>query len=171
MPRVSARERARRQAIARGVRRYWRRVHAIERRLQIVSSEARAVYREQIRPREREIPFLQALGELVLPTIFEPVGLAEGEFAFNLQDVDERVGLRFYEQSRGKTEVEVVVNWEYRETPQSEEETGQATIRFDPGATREEFWSNYFAALRAFHDETIGDRSYDKFGIFVSRMR
>jgi hypothetical protein len=169
MPRVSARERARRQAIARGVRRYWRRVHAIERRLQIVSSEARAVYREQIRP--KAIPFRQAIEEVMLPTIFEPVGLAEGEFAFNLQDVDDRIGLRLYEQSRGKTEVEVVVNWEYRETPQSEEESGQATIRFDPGETREEFWSNYFAALRAFHDETLGDRSYDKFGIFVSRMR
>jgi len=115
--------------------------------------------------------FRQALSEVILPTIFEPVGLAEGEFAFNLQDVDESTGLRLYEQSRGKTRVEMTVNWEYRETPQSEEESGRAIISFDPGTSREEFWSNYFAAIREFHDETLGERSYDKFGIFVSRMR
>jgi len=163
--RPSRKELARRAAISKGVRRYWRRVHAVQKAERVNIPEARA--------RARELPtgagrtFYRELRAQAIEVI-QARRYEVQEFAFNLQDRDAEQGLGFYERFRNQTEVELQVSYEYRETAGADPETGEATISFSPGASEEEFWSNYFAAVREYHDEVQGGRGYERFAFYVN---
>jgi hypothetical protein len=173
-----------RTAIARGVRRYWRRVKTTSRERNVGIREARSilkVQRQEAIRAARPVKDLAELLGLVVPLFAgwrspDP----EGEAAFNLQDRDTmepppwtpRLAQRF----RGFSDVTIIGYWEFRATPQSAAVSDNYEIVFDPGGTDEEFWSNYFDAIREMHDETLeglGDpgEKYERFAIFVTRMK
>lgn len=163
-----------RLSIARGVRRYWRRVKTRASRDNTSIRDARA--RLKLERMEEERAKKRTGGEPARGwTSPDP----EGEAAFNLQDRDAmqpppwspRLGVRFRKQSV----VRVQGYWEYRESPQTPAVADDYEIEFDPGETEEEFWSYYYEALRELHDETLeglggGKEKYERFAIFVTRI-
>jgi len=163
-----------RQAIARGVRRYWRKVKTRARQDNSSIKDARQRMKierqeeERVRKGPRGIP---------------PKGWTspdpEGEVAFNLEDRDKQRPPNWEpslpDRFRGQSVVKIKGYWEYRASPTTPAVAEDFEIEFDPGATEEEFWSFYFEAIREFHDETLeglGDSTekYERFGIFVTRM-
>jgi hypothetical protein len=171
MPRLSKRHR---QAIARGVRKYWRRVKTTSRERNVGIREARSFLKvrrqEEIRAKR---PPSRIFAGWRSP---DP----EGEAAFNLQDRDQldpppwspQLAQRF----QGAPDVTISGYWEFRASPQSAAVSDEYEITFDPGETSQDFWSNYFDAIREMHDETLdglGDarEKYERFAIFVTRMK
>jgi len=158
-----------RQAIARGVRRYWRKVKTRARQDNSSIKDARQRMKierqeeERVRKGPRGIP---------------PKGWTspdpEGEAAFNLEDVDNREppvwSPKISERFRGQSVVTVKGYWEYRPDPKSPAQSDEFTFKFDPDETAEEFWSFYYEQLRELHDEITSDEKYERLGIFVTRI-
>lgn len=163
-----------RLAIARGVRRYWRRVKTRASRDNTSIRDARA--RLKVERMEEERAKKRTGGEPARGwTSPDP----EGEVWSNLHDRDlmkpRPWSPGLYERFRGQPTVRVYGYWEYRESPQTPAVADDYEVEFDPGSTEEEFWSFYFEAIREFHDETLeglggGKEKYERFAIFVTRM-
>lgn len=159
-----------RLAIARGVRRYWRRVKTRARSDNSSIKDARQrikLERQEETRKKRRIP---------------PEGPArgwsspdpEGEAAFNLQDRDKQQPPpwtpRLAQRFRGQSVVKVKGYWEYRANPTVPAVADDFELEFDPGATDEEFWSYYYESLRELHDEITTDEKYERLGIYVTRI-
>jgi len=160
-----------RQAIARGVRRYWRRVKKTSRERNVGIREARTIIkvaRQEEQRKKRRV--IEARGW----SSPDP----EGEAAFNLQDRDRMQPPpwrpRLYEQFKGYPSVTIRGYWEYRASPQSTAVSDTWERSFDPGETEDDFWSGYFEAVRDTHDEILegmgGSAQYERFAIFVTRL-
>jgi hypothetical protein len=169
MARLTRKERARRAAISKGVRRYWRRVKAVQRAERVPLSAARREVRELPR-----VGFKQALAARVRERegARRERGFTQEEFAFNLRDRDTEQGFGLYRKFRRQDEVTLRVTWEYRAEPGAPVERGETELTFQPGETEDEFWSNYFAAVREYHDQVLAeqggtDGGYDRFAFFV----
>lgn len=164
-----------RLAIARGVRRYWRKVKTRARTDNTSVRDARARIKVEIAEEKRAKG--RTGGERARGwTSPDP----EGEAAFNLKDRDAlepppwtpRIADRF----RGQSIVRVKGYWEYRENPASPAVADDYEFDFDPGGTNEEFWSYFYEALRDKHDEILEElggakEKYERFGIFVTRIQ
>lgn len=146
---------------------------------------------------ERGVSFTRAvqLARAIVPTPprreYVPDTDTRREFAYNLQDVDElgafSIAERFAGTGRPVTmTIETVV---YVQGPGEPPRRLETDVTFDPGATVEEFYSNYYWALRelradlpelyedAYGDEpddvseAIKDSPAGGFAILVGRMR
>lgn len=179
MARVPRKERARREAISSGLRRYWRQVHKIEQARQVPVRVARQEIKEvRLEMRERKLSFTAALAQFIEMTPrpgFIPPD-PEGEVAFNLQDRDKEQGFNLFERFREQDEVRIAIVSEFRATPGSEPEIDRVELVFSPGANKEEFWNNYFEAVRTYYKEWLDEqgvapRTYEGFAIFVSGMQ
>lgn len=201
MPRLSRREQARRQKISRalrlhyasrrersakisrGLKAYWSRVRAVAQTEGLSLPQARGVLAGRLVSfapgMAVEIPpTLQELARTLEifappPTVEWTPGPEEGEFAFNLRDVNEaeRLGVpeRFFGQ-RVTADFRLQVFSEGRTQPPEER---FLTIEFDAGESELEFWSNYYEALRETYEEEVeteGMSSTDV-GIAVIAMR
>ena len=159
-----------RLAIARGVRRYWKRVKTTSRERNVGIVEARRLLKvqrqEEIRAKRKRGP-----GRIVGWQSPDP----EGEVGFNLKDRDEMEPPPWtpslVERFRNAVSVTVSGYWEYRASPQSAALADDFERTFDPGSTAEEFWSAYFEAIREVMDEVTNDEKYERFGIYVTRMK
>lgn len=163
--RVSRKERARREAIAAGLRRYWNRVRQIQRAQASTLSQARRAHKKI--PEGKFRAFLTEAR-----AARETRAYTQEEVAFNLQDRDQIDGIGFYERFRRQQTVTARVTWEYREGPRAEVTRGERDVTWETGDSEEEFWSNYFAAVREYHDETLADMGgspgkYERFAFFV----
>jgi hypothetical protein len=157
-----------RQAIARGVRRYWKRVKTRARADNSSIKDARQklkIERQEETRKKRRIPPPDRGWASPDP---------EGEAAFNLEDRDKKTpppwSPRLAERFRGQAVVKVKGYWEYRASPTDPAEADEFQFEFDPGATDEEFWSYYYEALRDLHDEITSDDRYERLGIYVTRI-
>lgn len=149
MARLSRRERARRQAISEGLKRYWRQVRTVAKTRKVPLTRARTIT-ATVRQlaREQKVSFTKAL-ELPQPRI-EPDDTQE-EFAFNLQDRDTQEGWELDRKIRGREQT-WAVSWHLwdKDNPGNELDSGHGTITFETAGGYEKFWSNYFAACRDF---------------------
>jgi len=160
-----------RLAIARGVRRYWKRVRTTARQDNTSIRDARTKLKTARLEEQRQRRRITIERGWSSP---DP----EGEAAFNLEDVDKREPPpwtpRISERLRGQSTVTMVGYWEYRADPSSPAVSEDFKIEFDPGSTTDEFWSYYYEALRELHDETLeglgGGEKYERFGIYITRM-
>lgn len=157
-----------RQAIARGVRRYWRRVKTRARTDNSSIKDARArlkLERQEEQRVKRKIP---------PPARGWSSPDPEGEVAFNLEDRNRQSPPpwtpRLEERFRGQSVVTVTGYWEFRASPTVPAVAEDFKIEFDPGETDEEFWSYYYEALRELHDEITSDDNYERLGIYVTRI-
>lgn len=202
MPRLRKTERLRRERISRSLRayhltqrrlrearaeasrRYWRRVKQAAGRHDLTLRQARKTIRLAD---QRAIPVSQAARRVKPipfrapplpppppppppprpPTVEYIPEFAEGEFAFNLKDVDERNALGVPERFRDRM-VEADITFTERGRFQQ-----SRTIEFDGGEDNEEFWSNYYVAIREDYDEVIEETELDSsdIGIEVMAMR
>lgn len=199
MPRLSRKEQARRDKISRalrlhyasrrdrsarislGLKRYWSQVRAIAETEGLSIAQARGVRGGRVIGVAPGIVIPVALFEVFeFPEIFErPLvtewtpGPEQGEFAFNLRDVNELERIGIPERFRGQR-----VSADFRLQIFSEGRTRAPeerflTIEFDGGESDQEFWSNYYEALREEYEgevETEGMSSTDV-GIAVMSMR
>mgnify|MGYP001571898158 CR=1 FL=1 len=202
MPRLRKAERLRRERISRGLRayhreqrrlqearaegarRYWRRVKQAAGRHDLTIKQARRTIRLAD---QREIPVTEAALRVKPVPRIKPIpvelplppppprppaveyipGPEQGEFAFNLKDVDEFLGLGVPERFRDRTVEADIVFTDRGRFQQSR------TIEFDGGENDEDFWSNYYAAIREDYDEVIEETELDSadIGIQVAAMR
>ena len=165
--RISRKEKARRDAISRSLTRYWKRVRQVQ--------QVQATTLQQARKATARIPpgafrkFIQQERQIRARRAY----LVE-EVAFNLKDRDEQAGLQLYRRFSGQETVTVTVTWEYRSEPGAQPERGQRELTFDRGETEEEFWSNYFAAIRGYHNDVLAEQGgapgkYERFAFFIQR--
>lgn len=172
MARLSRKHRA---AIARGVRRYWRRVKAESRSENIsirtarVRIKARRVEAERVE-RERKRPERRA------PTWISPD--PEGEFAFNLKDRNDMEPSPWSpgipERFIGRSSVTATGYWIHWTENVRQPDKIEWQISFDPGGSEEEFWSNYFEAIREIRDDAMerigGKEQYERLEIVVTSL-
>ena len=114
MARLSRKERARREAISRGLKRYWRQVRQVSKAQHIAVKDARPVVRRvREQQAEQDISFRRALAAYIetapRPSYVPPPGVQE--IAFNLRDRDTEQGFQLWERFRGQTEVVTTVTW------------------------------------------------------------
>lgn len=167
MARLSRKERARRQAIAQGLRRYWWRVHRVSVVLEVPIKQAR-----------REVKTLPAHGFLKAlearqergPQVEAPREGYTVEIAFNLRDVSERhewrLGEKLTEHADSSDDVTWIFEWTY------EDQEGETAQTIETGSNLDEWWSNYFAGARAVMKrllEFIGlsPQTYEGLGLYV----
>lgn len=173
MARVSRGERARRSAISRGLRAYWREVHAIADALDATATDARAILRAQREELEElveeELERAELVRELVPPPAPPPpprvprppvtdalaiLGLKPGEYVFYLKDVMEELGLDWSRVRltcpSGQVRVTVLVE-EFAGRPGERRKVDdwQESFTFDLGRDDDDAWSAYFAAARS----------------------
>ena len=139
MARISRREKARRQAIAKGMRRYWRNVRKYAKQNNVPLQRAR-----------QRLSKKKVVGEPLLPPVAPPFR-TQAEYAFNLQDRDSEEGWNLDERIRGRPQTWRVSWTLYDENrPGQQVDSGDGEISFETAGGYAEFWSNYFAACREF---------------------
>jgi hypothetical protein len=175
MPRIARKERERRRKISLGLRRYWRQIRAIAKTEGLSIPQARGVRagRLLIFPEGFVSPFpdtLQALYD-VLAVFLPPVQVEfipspeQGEFAFNLKDVDEELSLGIAARFVGRTVTAYLTFTIGRQEYQRE-------VTFAGGLDEGQFWSNYFAGLREVKAEfeAENDIGSSDYGINLNRL-
>lgn len=166
--RLSRKERARREAISKGLQRHWRRVREVQKATAQTTKQARQVVKK-IEPGK----YRATLDRLRKQR--EAHAFKREEVAFNLQDRDKLRGFNLYDKFKDQEKVRVHVKFEYKEDAGDEPERGDRVLEFDPGESEEDFWSNYYEAIRDYHDDVLetygdGDSDYEGFAYFVASM-
>lgn len=162
MPRISKKERLRRQRISKGLKRYYKRVHFLEKVSGISFFEARALYKgerkrgERLERRERKI--------------LKPKAIFDGDrYAFMIKDQlhDElKEAVEKTEGRKVKAEIEIQRIREDR-TIESEK---IKQIEFYGSDDENEFWSNYHEAVRDEVEKESDKHKYESGVIHILRL-